>query len=81
MVTGIGAVGCCPSQRNQNKTEVCNEEANYWATKYNDGLKSGLHQFKSELNGFYYSYFDTYSVFTNFIEKPATYGTLLSHKF
>ncbi|KAM7498899.1 hypothetical protein LguiA_023313 [Lonicera macranthoides] len=74
VITGIGAVGCCPSQRNQNKTELCNEAANYWATKYNDGLKSGLNQFKSELNGFYYTYFDTYSVFTNFIEKPATYG-------
>ncbi|CAL5335667.1 unnamed protein product [Camellia sinensis] len=30
VVAGIGAVGCCPSQRNQNKTsEECNEETNY----------------------------------------------------
>ncbi|KAA8526988.1 hypothetical protein F0562_008783 [Nyssa sinensis] len=75
LVTGTGAIGCCPSQRNQNKTSgECNEEANYWSVQYNEGLKSMLQGLKTELQSFSYSYFDAYSVFLNFIQKPATYG-------
>ncbi|CAK9163929.1 unnamed protein product [Ilex paraguariensis] len=74
VMTGIGAIGCCPTQRNQNKTEECNEEANYWSTKYNTGLKSMLQGLKSELKEINYSYFESYTVFTNFIQQPATYG-------
>ncbi|KAI8010942.1 GDSL esterase/lipase [Camellia lanceoleosa] len=75
VVAGIGAVGCCPSQRNQNKTsEECNEEANYWSVKYNEGLKSMLQGLKSELNDMDYSFVDTYTIFSSFIQSPSTYG-------
>ncbi|KAK2990031.1 hypothetical protein RJ640_004709 [Escallonia rubra] len=74
VITGIVAVGCCPSQRKQNKTGACNEEANFWATKYNDGLKSMLQGLKSELKDINYSYLDIYSIFHDFIQNPATYG-------
>ncbi|KAK3025561.1 hypothetical protein RJ639_041039 [Escallonia herrerae] len=74
VITGIAAVGCCPSQRKQNKTGNCNEEANFWATKYNEGLKSMLQGLKSELKDINYSYLDTYSIFHDFIQNPATYG-------
>ncbi|WOG99750.1 hypothetical protein DCAR_0519105 [Daucus carota subsp. sativus] len=74
IIVGIGAVGCTPSQRVQNKSEVCNEEVNFWATKYNDGLTSLLKAFKSEYMDINYSYFDAYSAFVDFIQNPSTYG-------
>lgn len=78
IVVGIGAIGCTPSQRVQNKSEVCNEQVNFWATKYNDGLTSVLKAFKSEFKDINYSYFDAYSVFVDFIQNPSTYGTKTS---
>uniref|UniRef100_A0A5B6YPW1 GDSL esterase/lipase n=1 Tax=Davidia involucrata TaxID=16924 RepID=A0A5B6YPW1_DAVIN len=74
VMTGTPAIGCCPAQRNDNKTGECNEEANSWSVKYNEGLKSMLQGLKPELEDFNYTYFDAYSVFLNFIQNPKTYG-------
>ncbi|KAK9733210.1 hypothetical protein RND81_04G051400 [Saponaria officinalis] len=74
VLIGIASVGCSPAQRRKNKTEDCNEIANYWAFKYNQGLLSVLQEFKSVLQGFRYSYFNTYDVLLNLIQQPATYG-------
>ncbi|CAK9139664.1 unnamed protein product [Ilex paraguariensis] len=70
----VNLLGCCPSQRNQNKNDGCNEEANFWSTKYKEGLRSMLEGLKSELKDINYSYSDAYSIFINFIQTPATYG-------
>nr|DAD20455.1 TPA_asm: hypothetical protein HUJ06_021918 [Nelumbo nucifera] len=74
-VVGAGAIGCCPSQRNQNQTGECHEQANYWSLKYNQGFISLLQELKSELKDMNYSFFDTYTLLLNFIQKPAAYGT------
>ncbi|KAG7957645.1 hypothetical protein I3843_11G186300 [Carya illinoinensis] len=74
VITGIGAIGCCPSERNKNKTEECNEETNRLSVKYNEGLTSMLQKWKSELKGISYSYLDTYSILQNFVQKPQAYG-------
>ncbi|WP_423787579.1 SGNH/GDSL hydrolase family protein, partial [Klebsiella pneumoniae] len=71
VVVGIGAIGCIPSQRAQNKSEECNGEVNFGAKNYNDGLKSVLQAFKSELKDINYSFFDAYAAFLNFIQNPA----------
>ncbi|KAL0353656.1 UNVERIFIED_CONTAM: GDSL esterase/lipase [Sesamum angustifolium] len=60
--------------RYTSPTGECNKDVNYWAKKYNDELTTMLHELKSELKEFQYSYFDTYGVFTEFIQSPATYG-------
>ncbi|XP_010244496.1 PREDICTED: GDSL esterase/lipase At5g55050-like [Nelumbo nucifera] len=73
-VVGAGAIGCCPSQRNQNQTGECHEQANYWSLKYNQGFISLLQELKSELKDMNYSFFDTYTLLLNFIQKPAAYG-------
>ncbi|KAF6168205.1 hypothetical protein GIB67_011590 [Kingdonia uniflora] len=73
-VVGTGAIGCCPTQRNQNKTGECNHETNYWSSKYNEAVISLLKEIKAEIKEINYSFFDTYSVFLNFIEKPSLYG-------
>ncbi|KAA8523664.1 hypothetical protein F0562_010087 [Nyssa sinensis] len=74
VITGIGALGCTPRQRNHNKTGECNEQENRWSLMYNQGLKSMLQGLKSELKDINYSYFDTYRALLNFIQKPAIYG-------
>ncbi|KAK4439783.1 GDSL esterase/lipase [Sesamum alatum] len=74
VVTGIALIGCAPKQRYPSPTSECNKDVNYWAKKYNDELTPMLHELKTELKDFQYSYFDTYSVFTDFIQTPATYG-------
>ncbi|KAL5972586.1 hypothetical protein ACLOJK_039391 [Asimina triloba] len=70
---GTGAIGCCPSQRNQNKTGACNEETNYWSVKYNEGAKGILEGMKAEQD-FSYSFFNTYIALQDLIEKPAANG-------
>ncbi|KAL5730004.1 hypothetical protein ACHQM5_002883 [Ranunculus cassubicifolius] len=74
VMVGIGAIGCCPSQRHQNRSGECKEETNYWSHKYNEGLKTLLQEMKSEFKDIHYTYFDTYSVLLNLIQKPAEYG-------
>ncbi|KAL2944685.1 hypothetical protein RDABS01_033032 [Bienertia sinuspersici] len=74
VIFGVAAVGCCPSQRDRNKTDACNEAANFWASKYNKGVQSILQQYQTQLKDFKYSLFDTYTFFLNLIQQPATYG-------
>ncbi|KAK9151712.1 hypothetical protein Syun_010021 [Stephania yunnanensis] len=73
-VAGVTAIGCCPSQRNQNKTGGCNEEANYWSARLYEGVKSMLQGMQSELKDMKYSYSDTFGILLQFIQKPSNYG-------
>ena len=74
VMIGVGAIGCCPTQRRKNSLGECFEEANHLAIEYNRGLKSALQELKSELEGLNYSYFETYDVLLKLIQKPASYG-------
>ncbi|KAL4554806.1 hypothetical protein LXL04_037412 [Taraxacum kok-saghyz] len=74
MVTGVGAIGCCPIQRKSNKTGGCNTGLNYWSTKYNDGLKLMLQDMQLQSSGLKYAYFDIYGAMTNLFLEPQTYG-------
>ncbi|KAK6934475.1 GDSL lipase/esterase [Dillenia turbinata] len=74
VVSGVGAVGCCPSQRLKNKTQECNADANNLAQLYNADLKPMLQGLKTELGDISYSYFDAYGVFQTFLQTPAKYG-------
>lgn len=75
VMVGVGAIGCCPSQRHQNKTTgVCKEDTNYWSQRYNEGVKSLLQNMKTELKDINYSLFDTYTVLLTLIQNPAEYG-------
>ncbi|KAK9076346.1 hypothetical protein SSX86_004680 [Deinandra increscens subsp. villosa] len=75
VVTGVGMVGCCPVQRLQmNTTDACNMEANYWARKYNIGLRILLNKLKMQSPDINYSYFDTYLAINNLMQDPKKYG-------
>ncbi|OAY55145.1 GDSL esterase/lipase At5g55050 [Manihot esculenta] len=73
-VSGIGSIGCTPSRRVKTQNQTCNEEINSMAVMYNQKLRSMLQALNSELQGVSYSYFDSYSIFENIIQKPSTYG-------
>ncbi|XP_027342170.1 GDSL esterase/lipase At5g55050-like [Abrus precatorius] len=72
-ITGVGAIGCCPSFRLKNKTE-CASEANYLPLKYNEGLKSMLKEWQLDNKDISYSYFDTYASVQELIQNPTSYG-------
>ncbi|XP_038690959.1 GDSL esterase/lipase At5g55050 [Tripterygium wilfordii] len=74
LFAGVAPIGCTPSQRVNNETQVCNEELNSWVVKYNQVLKSMLEQLKQELPDINYSYFDTYTVLNNIVQNPIKYG-------
>lgn len=74
MVAGVGKLGCCPGLRVKTKTKGCNEEVNNWSLKYNEGLQAMMQLLKSELQGFSYSYFDTYRIVQDSINTPAAFG-------
>ncbi|XP_054796252.1 GDSL esterase/lipase At5g55050 [Prosopis cineraria] len=72
-IAGIGAVGCCPARRLKNNTE-CEAEINFWALKYNEGLKSMLQEWQSQNHGLAYTFFDTYAANDDLILNPSTHG-------
>ncbi|XP_056688678.1 GDSL esterase/lipase At5g55050-like [Spinacia oleracea] len=74
VMIGIGSTGCLPSERIKTQNETCNEEFNYWNTKYNQGLQLVLKELESELPDFRYSYFNTYQFLLNILEQPLAYG-------
>ncbi|GJS09258.1 GDSL esterase/lipase-like protein [Tanacetum coccineum] len=74
VITGVGAIGCCPILRKANRTGECFVEMNYLSARYNDGLKIMLHELKSELQGMNYVYFDIHGVMTNLFQNPRSYG-------
>ncbi|XP_022036751.1 GDSL esterase/lipase At5g55050 [Helianthus annuus] len=74
VVSGVGVIGCCPAQRKPNNNSECNLEANYGSTTYNDGLKALLNELKLESSDMHYTYFDTYNVMSDLIQRPETYG-------
>ncbi|XP_076892455.1 GDSL esterase/lipase At5g55050-like [Bidens hawaiensis] len=74
VVSGVGAVGCCPIKRKENRTGECNVEINYWSTKYNDGLKIMLEGLKAEPLGMNYAYSDTYGAMVDLFQNHEAYG-------
>lgn len=74
-VSGVGVIGCYPGHRKQDTNSKCNANANYWSMKYNDGLKTMMHELKQESSDFYYSYFKMYDVMNKIISQAETYGT------
>ncbi|OVA03390.1 Lipase [Macleaya cordata] len=73
-VIGVGLIGCCPSLRSKNETGGCNNVANFWSVKYNEGVKSLLQELKAELKDINYSIFFTYDIIVDFVRQPALYG-------
>ncbi|KAI3717902.1 hypothetical protein L1987_69815 [Smallanthus sonchifolius] len=75
VVSGIGAIGCCPALRKENTNSDCIDDANSMSVKFNDDLKALLQELKTESSDIHYSYFETYNVMDNIIQHPETYGT------
>lgn len=74
LVAGLGVIGCIPAQRVKIPTHECNEEVNHWCIQYNERLRSMLQELKSQLHDINYSYFNTYNILNNIIQKSSTFG-------
>ncbi|KAL7609615.1 hypothetical protein Lser_V15G11164 [Lactuca serriola] len=74
VVTGVGAIGCCPVQRLKNTTNGCMEKTNNWSMEYNKGLQIMLKELKLESSDINYSYFDIFGVMSDLIQDPQNYG-------
>ncbi|KAF3788360.1 GDSL esterase/lipase [Nymphaea thermarum] len=73
---GVGPIGCSPKIRARNETEGCDEETNDWCARYNEAVVRLLQNLKSELKDFNYSFFNTYLLVHDFIERPSSHGFL-----
>ncbi|CAI9275530.1 unnamed protein product [Lactuca saligna] len=74
VVTGVGAIGCCPVQRLKNTTNGCMEKANSCSMEYNKGLQIMLKELKLESSDINYTYFDIFGVMSDLIQDPQNYG-------
>uniref|UniRef100_A0A1J3J9I0 GDSL esterase/lipase n=1 Tax=Noccaea caerulescens TaxID=107243 RepID=A0A1J3J9I0_NOCCA len=76
LVIGVAKIGCTPGGRVKNSTiHECNEEANMFASLYNEALTKMLQQLKQELgNTMSYTYFDNFKALHDIISNPARYG-------
>jgi hypothetical protein len=81
VVIGVGTIGCCRAKKKDIEKEECHAEMNIWSAKYNDGLKLMLQKLQDEFKDINYSHFDTFSIFSNLIQNPASYGTNLLLNF
>lgn len=70
-----------PMQRVQSPTGECNEEANFWADKYNQDLKIMLQELHSELPDFPYIYLDIYNGMENILRNPIHFGKILKENY
>lgn len=72
---GLEPVGCWPALRAVNKsTGNCNSEVNQISVRYNEQAAVLLHEMQSKHADINYSFFNTYGIFTQYINDPQTYG-------
>ncbi|VVB16053.1 unnamed protein product [Arabis nemorensis] len=76
LIVGLAQLGCAPEKREKNSTiHECNEQANMFASVYNEALLKTLQQLKEELQGsMTYSYFDLFNSIRDINSNPARYG-------
>ncbi|XP_020577348.1 GDSL esterase/lipase At5g55050-like [Phalaenopsis equestris] len=71
---GVGPLGCCPAQRNQNKSGDCRVSANSISDHYNQAVASLLQDMKLQHNDMNYSFFNTSLALSELIDDSANYG-------
>ncbi|CAH2069909.1 unnamed protein product [Thlaspi arvense] len=76
LIVGVAPLGCTPQKREKNSTmHECNEEANMFASLYNEALVKMLQELKQELqSSMTYSYFDLFKSINDIHSNPARYG-------
>ncbi|XP_078163737.1 GDSL-motif lipase 7 [Carex rostrata] len=76
VVTGVGPLGCIPSQLAMNKTTTsqCIDSVNDLVVTFNCHLVQLVSQLNSTLSGSFFVYQDVYSPFTEMVNNPSKYG-------
>ncbi|KAF3451158.1 hypothetical protein FNV43_RR07250 [Rhamnella rubrinervis] len=73
---GVGQIGCSPSELAQNSPDgrTCVERINSANRIFNSRLKSLVDQFNSNTPDSKFIYIDSYGIFQDIINSPATFG-------
>ncbi|CAH8363474.1 unnamed protein product [Eruca vesicaria subsp. sativa] len=75
LILGVATIGCTPGLRAENPMHECDEEANSWASLYNEALVKMLQQLKEELgSSMTYSYFDNFKSVHDIVSNSTRYG-------
>ncbi|KAK9115159.1 hypothetical protein Syun_021956 [Stephania yunnanensis] len=72
--TGIGPLGCIPSQRAKSKQGGCLLRVNQWVSQFNSQVKKLLLALNRGLPGSEFTFADTYPVVLDLIMNPESYG-------
>ncbi|KAJ3677524.1 hypothetical protein LUZ60_003248 [Juncus effusus] len=80
LVTGLGPLGCIPSQLalNKSKNGRCIERVNNLVLTFNKHLVQLLTRLNSTLKDAFFVYEDVYSLFTDIVRNPSKYGFITS---
>ncbi|PON60548.1 Lipase [Parasponia andersonii] len=76
LLAGIGPLGCIPNQRASGRAPPgrCVDSVNQMLGNFNEGLKSLVDQLNARYQGAIFLYGNTYAVFGDILNNPATYG-------
>lgn len=76
---GVGQIGCSPNELAQNSPDgrTCVERINSANRIFNSKLKSLVNQFNTNTPDSKSIYVDSYGIFQDIINSPATYGKFL----
>ncbi|XP_062076138.1 GDSL esterase/lipase At1g71250 [Humulus lupulus] len=76
MLAGLGPLGCIPNQRASGRAPRgrCVDSVNEMLGSYNEGLKSLVDQLNARYQGATFLYANTYAVFGDILNDPASYG-------
>lgn len=74
--TGLAPFGCIPSARTLNHDDPgeCNEEYNQVAVRFNAELQRAVRRLNGDLAGARVVYAETYSVVSDIVANPSSYG-------
>ncbi|KAK9105944.1 hypothetical protein Scep_022788 [Stephania cephalantha] len=72
--TGIGPLGCIPSQRAKSKQGGCLLRVNQWVSQFNAQVQKLLLALNPGLPGTEFTFADTYPVVLDLIMNPHSYG-------
>lgn len=73
-LAGIGPLGCMPNQRALAPPGRCLDYDNQILGTFNEGLRALVNQLNGNHPGSIFVYGNTYGIFGDILNNPATYG-------
>ncbi|KAJ0972931.1 hypothetical protein J5N97_020890 [Dioscorea zingiberensis] len=74
MIAGVGALGCTPNILAQSQVNQCSSEVNNLVMPFNDRVKAMVNNLNANLPGAKFIYIDIFSMFSDILNNPTSYG-------